>query len=71
MPDQKPPRVMSPLGSALFEMTVQMTSAEARIYERHGCTSVSRVQACREVGRLQRLHEPLVLDALKLQRGEQ
>lgn len=60
---------MSPLGAALFNMAVDMTRAEMRVYEKAGgVTDASRIQAVREVNRIQRQHQPEIDAAMLRQR---
>ncbi len=54
---------ISPLGSALFDMIREMTEAQAKIYQRGG----KQDEATIEIARLESLHRPKVLQAIKRQ----
>lgn len=58
---------MSPIGQALFDMMTDMGRAQAKIYTAQGCTQGSMDAAQLEVIRLQRLHQPKVLNAIRRQ----
>lgn len=69
MANLPPRRDMSPLSAALFSLANDAIAAELRVYERTGVTEQSRIQACREVGKIERLYQPSI-EAIFRQGGD-